>query len=282
MALPPVLANSFASLNMSPVADGHSPMYGHDDGTAERLATPCALLAVLADAEVTKGLNKRILREASDYRSLLAVIDEHGDHLHVLNICTLFHRLAKRLVKEGAKMSEKLQEIQRMPTWYSLLGLVKKHAPDCNNMELTNCLWAIATMDARGQAEEATASELLRVSMVYLETFEPRNLALSAWALAKMGYRDLEWCHKWAARVLRLLHDFQTRDMTMMVWAFATVHWRDDAFLVPFCEQVQMKCEQGGPQDIGNTLWALATLSFKHDGALAALTAQIFKKSRNL
>ncbi|CAK0827694.1 unnamed protein product, partial [Prorocentrum cordatum] len=243
---------------------------------------PEALLRVLREAEATRHANKRILREAADHKRLLAIVEECGEGLHVLNLCTLLHRLARCLSREGAAGLQRAQAMQQTPAWAALLALVKQRARDCNNMELTNCLWALATLEVRGQAEEAVALELLRVSERYLDTFGPRNLALSAWSLAKMGHRDPSWCRAWSVHVQRKIRDFDPRDMTMVLWAFATVHWRDDAFLARFCQEVVAKADDYvGNQDIGNTLWGLATLGYRDEAALAVLDAQCFKRAEH-
>jgi len=43
-------------------------------------------------------------------------------------------------------------------------GLVRKYAPICNNMELTNCLWAFATLDMRN--EEDTILRLIEINNI--------------------------------------------------------------------------------------------------------------------
>eukprot|EP00405_Crypthecodinium_cohnii_P058902 CAMPEP_0206617772 /NCGR_PEP_ID=MMETSP0325_2-20121206/59828_1 /ASSEMBLY_ACC=CAM_ASM_000347 /TAXON_ID=2866 /ORGANISM="Crypthecodinium cohnii, Strain Seligo" /LENGTH=722 /DNA_ID=CAMNT_0054139807 /DNA_START=147 /DNA_END=2312 /DNA_ORIENTATION=+ len=240
---------------------------------------PDFLLEVWTEAESTKHLNKAILRESSDVKRLLALAVEHQDVLQPLNVATLIHRLAKRLAREGPRFADRTREVQQSAQWRTLLGLVYTHAPNCNNMELTNCLWALATMEAKGRAEEEVAQRLMELSTKYLDTFEPRNLALSAWALAKLGNRSTEWCRLWSAATLRRLADFDTRDLTMVVWAFATLQYRDEGFLRPFCQEVERKIPQGGPQDLGNTLWALAALQFRHDAALAAICKECFEKA---
>lgn len=238
------------------------------------------MLEVLKGAEITRHFNKIILRQSSDARRLMQLLESHGHEMHALNLCTLMHRLAKCLARGGpVQLTHRSRLLRETPGWAQLLKLVRIHAEDLNNMEITNCLWALATLEARGDAEEALALELAGLAMTHIESFEPRNLALSAWALGKLGYQDLTWCRRWASQVIPRLADFEPRDLTMVLWAFATVHWRDEAFLTEFCKEVQRKCEAYSPQDIGNTLWALATLAFRHEATLAAVSAECFKKA---
>ena len=80
-------------------------------------------------------------------------------------------------------------------------------------MELTNCLWALAVLSA-GISEPALVTDLIATCAKHLKSFEPRNLALSAWALAKMGTEPQSWCAHWAEAVKEKLVSFETRDMT--------------------------------------------------------------------
>ncbi|CAE8599399.1 unnamed protein product, partial [Polarella glacialis] len=163
---------------------------------------------------------------------------EFVDETHPLNVCTIMHRIARSVAREGAsRLPEKAREIRETFAWRRLLGFVTKRLEDCNNLELTNCLWALATLEARGEAEEALVLKLADLSSVYLESFEPRNLALSAWALAKMGYVDTAWCRRWSVQVLAKIGGFEPRDLTMVLHAFGTLHWRDDDFLGRFCRE---------------------------------------------
>mmetsp|Transcript_16873 Transcript_16873/g.39408 ORF Transcript_16873/g.39408 Transcript_16873/m.39408 type:complete len:814 (+) Transcript_16873:164-2605(+) len=240
---------------------------------------PSLFLEAQAGAEVTRRTNKLILGNSSNPHELLRLIDAHGEELHVLNICTILHRIAKSLARKPQLLQQRSTEIQKQAPFRQLLALVRRHAPVCNNMELTNCLWSIATMELRG--EEESVLLLLNISKKYLASFDPRNLALSAWALAKLGCTDAHfaWCRLWADAVLQRLNDFETRDMTMVIWAYATVHWRDEHFLQDFCSEVVRKADRYTPQDLGNTLWALATLAYRHEGALAALCQQCFPQA---
>eukprot|EP00930_Biecheleria_cincta_P039600 TRINITY_DN27202_c0_g1_i1.p1 TRINITY_DN27202_c0_g1~~TRINITY_DN27202_c0_g1_i1.p1 ORF type:complete len:907 (+),score=130.62 TRINITY_DN27202_c0_g1_i1:32-2722(+) len=238
---------------------------------------PEAMVRVLRAAEATRHQNKVVLRNASDWRKLLELAEDLGDDAHVLNICTIFHRVARSVVRGGPRsFSDRARTLRETAGWTRLLELVASCVPDCNNMEITNCLWALATLEARGEAEEALAIQLCEAARTYIDSFEPRNLALSAWALAKLGYRNLEWCRCWAVEVERHMQRFEVRDMTNIIWAFATLHWRDEGFLAQFCKSAELKWEQYLPQDLGNTLWALATLGFRHEPALAALSKRVF------
>ena len=99
------------------------------------------------------------------------------------------------------------------PSWQKLVKLLRGLVTEMNNMELTNCLWALAVLSA-GISEPALVSDLIAMSSKHLCSFEPRNLALSAWALAKMGTESQAWCHRWAEAVKEKLATFETRDMT--------------------------------------------------------------------
>lgn len=236
-------------------------------------------MEVLGEAEAVRGMNKLVLRTAADHRALLRLVEARGEELHVLNVCTLLHRLARCLARHPSSIMERAREVENTEGWLQLMGLVRKHAAVCNNMELTNCLWSIATLDMRVEVE--TVVVLLEQAVVHLPSFDGRNLALSAWALAKLGCTDRQWswCRFWAGASLKRISDFDTRDMTMVVWAFATVHWKDEAFLEHFCEEVVRRIESYSPQDLGNTIWALATLGYRHEGALAALCSQCFPQA---
>jgi len=233
---------------------------------------------VLHAADVTKHVNKRILRVAQDYRNLLAFVRDHGSELHVLNVCTILHRIAKRIAKNPRTFHESIQVVKQSAEWQELLAHLRRLAPICNNMELSNCLWSLATLEMR--EEHDTIRVLAELSIKHIGSFDARNLALSAWALAKLGVKYIDWCRPFADETLRKLDVFPAvRDMTMMVWAFATVHWRDDDFLRRFCEEVEAREDAYTTQDIGNTLWALATLACRDEKALAALSRQCFLKA---
>ncbi|CAK9081549.1 unnamed protein product [Durusdinium trenchii] len=239
-------------------------------------SSPDALLQVLRGAEVTRHQNKLILRNAFDWRQLLELAEKLNEESHALNVCTILHRLAKGVAREGPRgMSDRARSLRSTFAWQRLTFLVEKLVADLNNMELTNCLWALAVLEANGPQEEALLNSLIAACSQYLSSFEPRNLALSAWALAKMGL-EKQWCPRWAEAVAVKLQSFETRDMTNVIWAFATVYWRDERFLMRFCKEVEVKAEHYSPQDVGNTLWALATLSWKNDLALTAISKRCF------
>eukprot|EP00927_Polykrikos_kofoidii_P062341 TRINITY_DN57149_c0_g1_i1.p1 TRINITY_DN57149_c0_g1~~TRINITY_DN57149_c0_g1_i1.p1 ORF type:complete len:1019 (+),score=164.33 TRINITY_DN57149_c0_g1_i1:270-3326(+) len=258
-------------------ANGYSGTNGYKCSTSSGASSgPGVYLEALREAEKTKAMNKFILRNGGDPQALIRIVEDHGGELHVLNVCTLLHRLARALARDMRTLPERAAALQMTAGWRRLMALVRDNAEILNNMELTNCLWAIATMELHD--EEPTVIALLDVSMVHLSSFDPRNLSLSSWALARLGCTEKQysWCQAFADAVLKLIDDFDNRDMTMVVWAFATIHWKSEDFLQRFCDKLVMRIETSGTQDLGNTLWALATLSFRHEGALAALCAQCF------
>eukprot|EP00929_Paragymnodinium_shiwhaense_P097298 TRINITY_DN59034_c0_g1_i2.p1 TRINITY_DN59034_c0_g1~~TRINITY_DN59034_c0_g1_i2.p1 ORF type:complete len:939 (-),score=231.37 TRINITY_DN59034_c0_g1_i2:676-3492(-) len=257
--------------------NGHGRAQGPPMAAGNAAASaPESFLEVLQEAEVTKAANKLILRKATDPAALLRIVEEQGEALHVLNICTILHRLSRCLARRPQLLSVRSQELQRNPGWPKLMLLVRRHAGICNNMELVNCIWSLATLEMR--SEEETVSVLYDCMVQHLGGFDGRNLALSAWALAKLGCTDQtwRWCRLWADASLKRLPDFDTRDMTMVIWAFATIHWKDELFLRSFCEQVTKRVEDYGTQDVGNTIWALATLMYRHEAALAGLCSAAF------
>ena len=89
--------------------------------------------------------------------------------------------------------------------------------------QVTNIVWAYATLDLRVQAlTEGLTAHVVDGGLV--AALQPRGVATVAWALAKLGVRSPAFGAALAERLLRpgSLEAFTSHDVAQTAWAFAS------------------------------------------------------------
>jgi very-short-patch-repair endonuclease len=141
---------------------------------------------------------------------------------------------------------------------------------DANAQELSNALWALATLGRAGDG--AFVSALLEAVLPQLGSFNPQALANTLWALATLGRTgDGAFVSALLEAVLPQLGSFNPQDLANTLWALATLgRTGDGAFVSALLEAALPQLGSFNPQALANTLWALATLGRTGDGAFVS------------
>jgi len=206
------------------------------------------------DDRTVKEQNRRIIDSCDDPEKILQIAKDIPE-LHLLNCCTAIHRL-------GRHPSHRFANDTR---FHRIEAALETQIQDCNNMELTNTIWSYATRAIRGRS---LVHKCVEVACERIHTFKPRDLAVSAWALAKLEFDKILWMPLWEAGAGDM-KQYNTRDLSNLLWAFGTMnHTPSDAFFATFVECGLDRADEMTPQDLGNSLWALAILKLRNDNLL--------------
>jgi len=141
---------------------------------------------------------------------------------------------------------------------------------DANAQELSNALWALATLGRAGDG--AFVSALLEAVLPQLGSFNPQDLANTLWALATLGRTgDGAFVSALLEAALPQLGSFNPQALANTLWALATLgRTGDGAFVSALLEAALPQLGSFNPQALANTLWALATLGRTGDGAFVS------------
>lgn len=130
-------------------------------------------------------------------------------------------------------------------------------------------IWAIATVSYK---DDPCIDEFLSMALGAIiarsHEFQPLNLALISWGLAKLSYRAEVAFESLCAAATALMDDFVPQNLVQIMWACATCGYRDDTFLQASCRVAKRRFQEFSSQHLSNFIWACARLGFKDDHEL--------------
>ena len=174
----------------------------------------------------------------------------------ISNIC---YALAKLREKEAARWFE---EVERE-------SVVQKLVQEGNPQEISNTVWAMATMGVKAR-NLASAVDSKDVVQKLVQDGNPQEISNTIWAMATMGAeaRNLASVIDRKDIAQKLVQEGKPQNITNTIWAMATMgaEARNLASVVDRKDVVQKIVQEGKPQGISNTIWAMSTMKVECPG----------------
>jgi len=161
----------------------------------------------------------------------------------------------------------------------ALLEAVLPQLGSFNPQDLANTLWALATLGRTGDG--AFVSALLEAALPQLGSFNPQALANTLWALATLGRTgDGAFVSALLAAALPQLGSFNPQNVAITAWTLAKLAHCADPLLETAADLVLSLTDRMTPQNISNTAYAFATL--RHPRASALVAALVERSAARL
>eukprot|EP00933_Yihiella_yeosuensis_P058686 TRINITY_DN5931_c0_g1_i1.p1 TRINITY_DN5931_c0_g1~~TRINITY_DN5931_c0_g1_i1.p1 ORF type:complete len:695 (-),score=88.31 TRINITY_DN5931_c0_g1_i1:131-2215(-) len=199
-------------------------------------------------------------------KGVLEFCDAHLSQLHLVNVATALHRIAKADDKLKVIGSGGMRSLVKRISLQLEDGSVEKSA-----VSLANIFWAFAKLGFMDvPLYDAIASEAIR----HAGEFGCQECSNLCWALA-----TLEFFHGplWEAirrRSIDLVSNFDIQDLSNTSWSYAKLGVRDDLFLSRLFEVATERLQEAIPQNISNLAWSCATLAMNPAPLLQGLATE--------
>jgi len=157
------------------------------------------------------------------------------------------------------------------------LGAIIARATEFQPLNLALISWGLAKMSYRA---EVAFEALCAAATVQMDDFVPQNLVQIMWACATCGYRDDAFLRAAGRAAKRRFRDFSSQHLSNFVWACARLAYKEDPelFRLFSAEAVRKMCE-GSPQHLSNTAWAVSQLGPEHfPGVLEGVVAETARR----
>lgn len=160
---------------------------------------------------------------------------------------------------------------------------------DFNAQDLSNMAWAFGRLDmpapkllealthAVSQNLKAPAKSKGKTANSHSSMFSSQQLAVLAWALARMGVKHHQVLLAIAEEARNRIHDLSLRDITDVVWALAHTGVQDSAFLQVAGQKAKKQQAEFGTQELLRFLGA-----FRRAGGDTAVQADMASAQREL
>ncbi|KAG1672291.1 hypothetical protein FOA52_004306 [Chlamydomonas sp. UWO 241] len=174
--------------------------------------------------------------------------------------------------------------IKRCISGDGLLTLVQQHGSSFEKIHASVALHTAARLSETGARMPPTVvSQLVELAHQHLQQMRPQGVAITAWALAKLGHVDAEFTGALVQAATLLLRNFSPQNMANTAWALATLEHLDTKFMAALplantlwalakldhvdadfmgalVQAAKLQLRNFNPQDLANTAWALAKL----------------------
>lgn len=223
-------------------------------------------------------VNQKVIAaaETGNPHTLLVTIQQHLDHMNLVNLSTSIHRLAKcadkdpeghLLVTQSKVFEDLLKAI--------FARLLHSKGLSCLHQCLSNVTWSLAHLYSGGKELVAMLAFL---STEYVSGFKPFELSMLLWGFAKLGVVDemaqaVEALFQAASgRITSNISQFSFRSLAMITWAFATARQRDSRLFTGLANEMRRTVHSANCQEIGNTVWAFASVGHRDRKLLTAMS----------
>ncbi|KAJ1473534.1 hypothetical protein T484DRAFT_1972783 [Baffinella frigidus] len=244
------------------------------------------------------------IKECKDVGGLLGLLERHDQSFNCIHVCAAWCTLAK--IRSGGgrgadgvvmrlqvltrateqamgtrevsnvvhSLAKCMRESGRMAVDHELVGVLLRRATgmvgDFNPQDISNFMWALATMDVKPDASLLEAMQ--GRARATAGDFKPQEVTNLMWALATMGIEnpDAGLVKMMQRRARMTAGDFKPQEVTNLMWALATMGIENpDAGLVKMMQR-RARATAGDfkPQEVANLVWALATMGVKADAGL--------------
>ncbi|KAG1653887.1 hypothetical protein FOA52_011709 [Chlamydomonas sp. UWO 241] len=137
-----------------------------------------------------------------------------------------------------------------------MVQLAREHLPSMGERQLANTAWAVAKLQ---HTDDTFMAALIKAASPQLHNFNPQNLANTVWALATLGHADGAFMAALLEAATPQLRNFKPQHLANTAWALAKLQHIDGAFMATLLKA------------LANTAWALATLGHVDGAFMAAL-----------
>ena len=211
------------------------------------------------------GSTQELLRLATTHRASL-------NHIHVAN---LWNKLGKQ--RDASKPSHR-EEMQQ------LLRRTVELVDSCEARNLSNVAHGLAKCMLVGLDDNicelftAVAEAAVRCG---LGSFNPQDLANTAWAFATAGHHAPALLDAITAAAAPRLRDFNSQGLANMAWAFAKAGHHAPALLDAIATAAAPRLREFNPQNLANMAWAFATAGHHAPALLDAIATVVAPRLRD-
>ena len=215
------------------------------------------------------------ISKAGSTHELLRLSADHSASLNHIHVANLWNKLGKQRDATGSNHREEMRRLLRRTV--ELVG-------SCGARELSNIAHGLAKCTLVGLDGEtgalfaAVAEAAVRGGLI---SFEPQNLANTAWAFATAGQRAPVLLDAIAAAAVPRLRDFNPQGLANTAWAFATAGHLAPALLDAIAVAAVPRLREFVPQNLANTAWAFATAGHAAPALLDAIAAAAVPRLRD-
>eukprot|EP00928_Gymnodinium_smaydae_P029597 TRINITY_DN22248_c0_g1_i1.p1 TRINITY_DN22248_c0_g1~~TRINITY_DN22248_c0_g1_i1.p1 ORF type:complete len:959 (-),score=130.29 TRINITY_DN22248_c0_g1_i1:175-3051(-) len=160
----------------------------------------------------------------------------------------------------------------------SLIVEISKKTSGGVMQDLTNTMWALATLQI---ANENVFEQLYGVASQHVSEFKPQELSNTIWSMATVTLRNDSLAFRISRQTMETVPEFIPQNLANFIWAYAKLGYDDESI----AERVQMEAldrlESFSSQDLSTTLWAFATLAYRHDPFLHESLSTLRGRLRN-
>ena len=215
-----------------------------------------AVLRAGGERAIYPGELTDLIKDCTDVEELMKLVEDHGQSFNIIHVSVSWRTLARIFdagappVAEGVVMPKRLTG--------KLMARALAIAGDFKPQDVSNILWALATLDIRPEPRLLEAMQ--RRALATEHDFIAHNVAMLLWALATMGIEPEPFLLKaMQRRVVATADDFDPQNVSMVLWALATMGIEPEPRLLKAMQrQAMAKAGLFIPQNVANVLWAMA------------------------
>ncbi|KAJ1478584.1 hypothetical protein T484DRAFT_1817026, partial [Baffinella frigidus] len=207
-----------------------------------------------------------MIKSCRNVGQLAEIVSEYVERFSHVNVNTAWLSMARLPAgTQDKELSVALQNCTR-----KLLGKME-------GRHLANLLHSAATLHVAGRARaddelvQQLASRSLEVLRTQPGSFDSQGVAITMWALGKLGARvDQELATAMQRQAIEIADDFNEQGVSNLLWGLATLGVEVDPQLVTVMQNRAIEiADEFNSQGVSNLLWALAKLGMGVYPALA-------------
>jgi hypothetical protein len=252
---------------------------GAPGASAASASASASAAAAAADKPASASLLARIV-ETADTEEVLALFEACPSKFTPVNTSAALHRLGKHTQHKrcGPGGARALFADAR---WCKLLALADAQLPFMLPRNLSNSVWALATL-RYDPGPEWVARFCGVASARSIRRFNEQQLANTAWSLAVLGYAPEEdWLRAFTAAAVARCGTFLPQHLSNILWALATLRWHPGAdAMAALCGRARELLPAFNSQNVANTLFGLSR--FSHTPACGLLDELVAATERRL
>lgn len=149
-----------------------------------------------------------------------------------------------------------------------------------NPQNLANTAWAFAKLFHRENDELFT--RISQLAEEQIEDFSVQNLSNITWAFAKVRHDNFMFFELTSYHIMRLLPEFSTQAAVNSVWAMAEISYHHRQVFCQVAEIATKRSDSYKPQDLSNLIWSFAEILHQHDDLLQSIAKTTCSKIGSL
>lgn len=157
------------------------------------------------------------------------------------------------------------------------LGAIISRANEFQPLNIALISWGLAKLAYRA---DVAFESLCASAITQIDRFVPQNLVQVMWACATSGYRNDEFLHAASRVAKRTMHEFSSQHLSNFIWACARLGFTEDVDLLRcFSRESIAKMRDGSPQHLSNIAWAVSQLGPEHfQDCLSGIVAETSRR----